>query len=209
VSISRILDRRTDEGFENVERCIGNGESAGVGGGVRCAAAVHAAPGSSDRLSGLQCTMPAGARTGRRLLRLRATRRSPPGIGCGRRVRQGSGRGADDLERPVIAAHGGTVLRRRPGGAPVGMFSAWPYEEGVVQLNSGDLILAYTDGVIEAVNSFGEEWGLEGLQRAAAESHARSADDMVQAIFASLDAFTGGRQIDDATVVVLRVSPAH
>jgi sigma-B regulation protein RsbU (phosphoserine phosphatase) len=110
---------------------------------------------------------------------------------------------------PVVMRRDGSIHWLEAGGAPVGMFSAWPYEEGVVQVNSGDLILAYTDGVIEAVNSFGEEWGLEGLRRAAGESHARSADDMVQAIFASLDEFTGGRQTDDATVVVLRVSPAH
>jgi phosphoserine phosphatase RsbU/P len=75
----------------------------------------------------------------------------------------------------------------------------------VVQLDPGDLVLAYTDGVIEAVNPAREEWGVEGLLRAATESKSHNADDMVEAIFASMDEFSRGRQTDDATVLVLRV----
>src|ERR1700733_12183869 len=89
--------------------------------------------------------------------------------------------------------------------APFGMFSNFTYEEGAIRLDPGDLVLAYTDGVIEAVNPAGEEWGVEGLRRAATESKAHSADDMVEAIFASMDEFSRGRQTDDATVIVLRV----
>ena len=85
------------------------------------------------------------------------------------------------------------------------MFSNFTYEESVVQLDPGDLVLAYTDGVIEAVNPAGEEWGVEGLRRAATESKTHNADDMVEAIFASMDEFSRGRQTDDATVIVLRV----
>jgi serine phosphatase RsbU (regulator of sigma subunit) len=62
--------------------------------------------------------------------------------------------------------------------APVGMFPDWSYEESAVQLNPGDLVLAYTDGVVEAVNPAGEEWGVEGLRRAAAESDEQRADDI-------------------------------
>ena len=55
----------------------------------------------------------------------------------------------------------------RPGGAPVGMFPDSNYEEGVVQLDPGDLVIAYTDGVVEAANPEGEEWGVQGLLKAA------------------------------------------
>jgi phosphoserine phosphatase RsbU/P len=106
---------------------------------------------------------------------------------------------------PIVIRRDGSIHWLETGGAPVGMFPEWPYEVGVVPLNPGDLILAYTDGVIEAVDPSGEEWGLEGLQKAAAESRARCADDMVRAIFTALDKFSHGRQTDDATVVVLRV----
>ena len=106
---------------------------------------------------------------------------------------------------PIVMRRDGSIDWLETGGAPVGMFPDWPFEEGAVQLNSGDLVVAYTDGVIEAENPFGELWGVEGLRRAAADNHGRSADDMVDAIFESMDEFSHGCQIDDATVVVLRV----
>ncbi len=106
---------------------------------------------------------------------------------------------------PIVIRRDGSIEWLDTGGAPVGMFSDWRYEEGAVPLSSGDLLLAYTDGVIEAVNPFGEEWALLGLRRAVAKSRAQCAGDLVDEIFTSMDEFSHGRQTDDATVVVLRV----
>ena len=106
---------------------------------------------------------------------------------------------------PVILRRDGSMRWLETGGAPVGIFPDWSYEEGSVQLRPGDRLLAYTDGVIEAVSPDGEEWGVEGILSAAAESDAPSAEDLVHAVFTSMDEFSGGRQIDDATVVALRV----
>jgi phosphoserine phosphatase RsbU/P len=106
---------------------------------------------------------------------------------------------------PMVIRQNGEVIWLETGGAPVGMFADWCYEEGVIQLSPGDLVVAYTDGVIEAVNAAGEEWGVESLRKAAAESSAGDAHDVVRAIFASMDEFSQGRQIDDATVAALRV----
>ena len=106
---------------------------------------------------------------------------------------------------PMVMRRDGSIDWLEAGGAPVGMFPDWPYEEGIVQLKSGDLVLAYTDGVIEAENPYGDVWGVEGLRRAASENRSRSADDMVDAIFKSMDGFSAGHQTDDATLVVLRV----
>ncbi len=106
---------------------------------------------------------------------------------------------------PMVIRRDQPVVWLETGGPPVGMFSNFTYEESEVQLEPGDLIVAYTDGVIEAVNPAGEEWGVEGLRRAATGSKAYHADDLVEAIFASMDEFSRGRQTDDATVIVLRV----
>jgi phosphoserine phosphatase RsbU/P len=106
---------------------------------------------------------------------------------------------------PMVIRRDGSVTWLETGGAPVGMFPDWTYEEGTLQLNPGDLLVAYTDGMTEAVNPAGEEWGVAGLQRVVAESDAHSAHDFVHAIFSSMDDFSQGRQTDDATVVVLRV----
>ncbi|HEY6337674.1 MAG TPA: PP2C family protein-serine/threonine phosphatase [Candidatus Sulfotelmatobacter sp.] len=108
---------------------------------------------------------------------------------------------------PVLLRHDGSVQWLEPGGAPVGMFPDSSYEESVVQLSSGDLVIAYTDGMIEATNSAGEEWGVESLLKAAADCgpKADNAEDLVRSIFNSLDDFSGGCQADDATLAVLRV----
>jgi len=106
---------------------------------------------------------------------------------------------------PMVIRRDGSIIWLETGGAPVGLFADSTYEEGAIQLNPGDMLLAYTDGVSEALNPAGEEWGVDGLRRAAAESDAQCADDIVRAIFTSMDDFSRGHQTDDATVVVMRV----
>lgn len=106
---------------------------------------------------------------------------------------------------PMVIRRDGSVTWLEVGGAPIGMFRDSEYEEGRVQLNAGDLVIAYTDGVVEAVNPAGEEWGVEGLQSAVRASSTQCADEIVDAIFASMCQFSRGRQTDDATVLVVRV----
>ncbi len=106
---------------------------------------------------------------------------------------------------PMVIRRDGSILSLEAGGAPLGIFADSSYEQGTVELNPGDLILAYTDGVIEATNAAESEWGVEGLRKAATRSSALCADGIVDAIFASMDEFSLGRQIDDATVVVVRM----
>jgi phosphoserine phosphatase RsbU/P len=106
---------------------------------------------------------------------------------------------------PMVIRRDQSIVWLETGGPPVGMFPNFTYVESAVQLNPGDLVVAYTDGVTEAVNPAGEEWGVEGLQKAAAGSEAKCADDMVHEIFASMDDFSRGHLTDDATVIVLRV----
>jgi sigma-B regulation protein RsbU (phosphoserine phosphatase) len=106
---------------------------------------------------------------------------------------------------PIVIRRDSSIICLATGGVPVGIFPNCTYGEGVVQLNPGDLVVAYTDGVIEAVNPAGVEWGVGGLRRAVAEGNAQCADDMVHAIFASMDEFSRAHQSDDATVVVLQV----
>ncbi len=106
---------------------------------------------------------------------------------------------------PLVLRRNRPALWLETGGAPVGMFPDWKYEEGVVRLHDGDFVIAYTDGAIDAVNADGEEWGVEGLERAARESQARSAKEMARDIFAAMERYARGPQGDDVTVAVLRV----
>jgi phosphoserine phosphatase RsbU/P len=106
---------------------------------------------------------------------------------------------------PVVLHRDGLIDWLEPSGPPVGLFPDATWQERVVQLRSGDRVLAYTDGVTEAPGMGGEEWGIDGLLEAARGCGADSADEVVRAIFDAMDAFSGGVQADDATVAVLQV----
>jgi sigma-B regulation protein RsbU (phosphoserine phosphatase) len=106
---------------------------------------------------------------------------------------------------PFVLRQNGSLHWLETGGAPVGMFPDSSYRESVVQLSPGDLLIAYTDGVIEVANPVGEEWGVQGLLKAAAAGVSKCAEQLVRSIFNSMDDFSGGRRTDDTTVVVAQV----
>ncbi|HUE23229.1 MAG TPA: PP2C family protein-serine/threonine phosphatase [Bryobacteraceae bacterium] len=109
---------------------------------------------------------------------------------------------------PAVLRNNGSVHWLEPGGPPVGMFPDSNYRESVFQLQPGDLVVAYTDGVTEATDPGCEEWGVEGLLKAVAAWEPQSsqgAEDLVQSIFNSMHDFSRGCQTDDAT----RISPAR
>src|ERR1700738_3661695 len=60
---------------------------------------------------------------------------------------------------PGVLREDGSVHYLEPSGAPVGMFPDSNYQESDLQLNPRDLVIAYTDGVVEATNPEGGEWG--------------------------------------------------
>jgi len=109
---------------------------------------------------------------------------------------------------PIVLRRDGSIDTLETGGAPVGMFPDSSYEEGVAQLDPSDVVISYTDGVIEAENQSGVEWGVQGLFNAAtarARQGDETAEQLVRSIFNSMDDFTQGCQTDDATLAVLRV----
>jgi sigma-B regulation protein RsbU (phosphoserine phosphatase) len=124
--------------------------------------------------------------------------------------------GATRTLRYVNAGHNAPIVLRRnssidtleTGGAPVGMFPDSSYEEGAMQLDPGDVVITYTDGVIEAASQSGEEWGVQRLLKATttwAGLGTENAEHLVRSIFNSMDDFSSGCQTDDATLAVLRV----
>ncbi len=100
---------------------------------------------------------------------------------------------------------GWRVLRLGDGGPVIGLFAGATYQEQTVQLLPGDLLLAYTDGISEAMNAADDEWG-EDRMIVEAQAHAElNAEELMQHLFRAADAFAGGvPQQDDMTMVVLR-----
>jgi len=113
----------------------------------------------------------------------------------------------------VNAGHNPAVVIRRSGAvswleasaAPVGCFAETVYESQAVQLYPGDLIVAYTDGIVEATNTAGEEWRVEGLLAAVNRCQTRQPGSIVEAAFLALDEFSGDNQTDDATLLAALV----
>ncbi|MDQ6664278.1 MAG: SpoIIE family protein phosphatase [Acidobacteriota bacterium] len=98
-------------------------------------------------------------------------------------------------------------LRLETGGPVVGLLPDACYEEDSLLLHSGDLLLAYTDGISEAMTVADEEWGEEAMILAAQNVASETAEDIVKAIFQAADAFTGkAPQHDDMTVLVMKLS---
>jgi sigma-B regulation protein RsbU (phosphoserine phosphatase) len=92
------------------------------------------------------------------------------------------------------------------GGTVVGLLASYPYEQASVELAAGDILVAYTDGVSEAMNTADEEWGEDCLMRTIESCDGLRAKQIMERVFVAADAFVGGaKQHDDMTLVVLRV----
>jgi sigma-B regulation protein RsbU (phosphoserine phosphatase) len=105
----------------------------------------------------------------------------------------------------VLRSVTGGVERLDAGGLPFGIDTQAPYELGRAQLSRGDLLVIFTDGLVEAVNVNGEEYGegrlLEMLNTVPGESAAETQRFIMQ----SVDTFVGAtRQHDDITCLILR-----
>jgi serine phosphatase RsbU (regulator of sigma subunit) len=99
----------------------------------------------------------------------------------------------------------GTVQRLEANGMPLGLFPVVEYERVEVVLGPGDLVLLYTDGITEAANPQGGEFGLDRLQ-AVVQKHAREPlIALAVAIETAVEVFADGTPFgDDRTVVMLR-----
>src|SRR5712671_4348671 len=106
---------------------------------------------------------------------------------------------------PFVLRSNGSHERLRDGGTVLGVFASPDYELGSAQLCPGDRVVLFTDGVTEARNAAGEEFGEARLLRLLEDHRALSADDLQAKILAAAGEFSGGRWQDDATLLVLAV----
>ncbi len=107
---------------------------------------------------------------------------------------------------PPAVIRGGETIRLEDGGAVVGLLPNFPYGEGELQLQPGDVFIGYTDGISEAMNPEDEEWGEDAMIEAARACRGLVARAMIDRLMAEADAFArGAKQHDDMTLVVGRV----
>jgi sigma-B regulation protein RsbU (phosphoserine phosphatase) len=105
---------------------------------------------------------------------------------------------------PFIIGTAG-VRRLEAGGPVVGLLPFAPYEQESVQLDVGDTIVVFSDGVSEALSSSGEEWGDDRLLAAVQAAGPGSAQFLIERLVAAVREFTrGAAQSDDITAMVIR-----
>jgi len=112
---------------------------------------------------------------------------------------------------PILRRADGKIERLSTGGPPFGvpLFTDQEaaYPSGRVQLNPGDLLFIFTDGVIEAVNDDGEEFGEARLLPCIQCQPSESSANVLSRVMSEVNTFVGyARQHDDITCLVLRVS---
>jgi sigma-B regulation protein RsbU (phosphoserine phosphatase) len=107
---------------------------------------------------------------------------------------------------PFLLHSDGTHQRLREGGGVLGVFPNQKFDLGSAQLAPGDRVILFTDGVTEATNPEGEEFGEARLLGLLEQNRASSAEELQKRILNAAAAFSGGHWYDDITILVLAVS---
>ena len=113
----------------------------------------------------------------------------------------------------VNAGHNAPILRRangssetlETGGLPLGIKMGAEYQTATLELQPGDALIFFTDGVVEAFNESGEEFGNSRWQGAIRNLPGWNAQETLQFLMKRVDEFVGAtRQSDDITCLVFR-----
>jgi sigma-B regulation protein RsbU (phosphoserine phosphatase) len=109
------------------------------------------------------------------------------------------------LPYPIRCSTDGCGPIQMPG-VPLGSFPGITYDELTLEIHAGDVFVFYSDGLSEAMDAAGREFGSDRLLDVVRQHREQSAAEMVDAIFAEVGIFVGGaEQNDDRTAVVLKV----
>jgi serine phosphatase RsbU (regulator of sigma subunit)/DNA-binding FadR family transcriptional regulator len=124
---------------------------------------------------------------------------------------------ATRILRYVNAGHNPPIIVRRrndfcemyelkSGGIPVGIFANSQFSTTTFQLEIGDVLVAYTDGITDAEDAYGELWGQARLENLLRSCSRETPERIIKRILDEVSAFTNGQpQRDDVTLVVMNV----
>jgi sigma-B regulation protein RsbU (phosphoserine phosphatase) len=128
---------------------------------------------------------------------------------CGRIAPSGTLEVVNAGHCPPLVVRGGRVETLPATGLPVGLFCTAEYASHTLALAPGDLLLLYTDGLSEARNRQGEEFGAERIASVLRGTGGASGPAVTRALIEELAAFQAGTaRTDDLTVMALRRAAA-
>jgi sigma-B regulation protein RsbU (phosphoserine phosphatase) len=105
----------------------------------------------------------------------------------------------------LLLRKGGTMERLSDGGLLLGVIPNAPYVRGSVELGQGDVLLAYSDGVLESLNSSEEEFGASRLEEELRRNQSEPAESAVFSVLGAVQDFAATRPVvDDMSIVVVR-----
>jgi serine phosphatase RsbU (regulator of sigma subunit) len=109
---------------------------------------------------------------------------------------------------PLLRRKKGDYERLRAGGMALGMFEDATYTAGTVDLDPGDVLVMYSDGITEAENTFDQPFDESGVQSVVDGEEWASAKELGWALFAAVETHSQERRLlDDLTVLVARRLP--
>jgi sigma-B regulation protein RsbU (phosphoserine phosphatase) len=108
---------------------------------------------------------------------------------------------------PPYYVVGDQVTKLEDGGMVVGLFDDCTYEQGMVRIQPDSVLVAYSDGLIESENVYGEQFGAKGLLDEILRRRHQPSMQLAEALVQSAEDWAGTpEQADDMTVVVARMS---
>lgn len=107
---------------------------------------------------------------------------------------------------PIVVRNDGTHDRLREGGGILGVFPVQAFDMGTYDLGPGDRVLLFTDGVTEAPNPEGEEFGEARLLQLLVENRDLSAENLQKKVLSVVAEFCRGHWHDDATLIAIAVA---
>jgi sigma-B regulation protein RsbU (phosphoserine phosphatase) len=103
---------------------------------------------------------------------------------------------------PILMS-GGSIRMLEQGGAVLGVFPSWTYEDSMVELKARDRLFLFTDGITEASNADGQEFEEASIAAFAKDNSTLTASELNNRLLAKVSAFCGAQFQDDATLLVI------
>jgi len=105
---------------------------------------------------------------------------------------------------PLLLRHDGSLEQLDSTGTVLGLFREWDCVVEKCSLQPGDVLALYTDGITEAFNEAGEEFGEQRLGELLRKHREQPAQAMLAAILEEVQRFSAGKQQDDITLIVAK-----